>query len=54
MNSQVKQEGEGVVGEHHEVHAGEEGRIERQHALRRGLVTAVAEAHRGSPPRRRD
>ena len=54
MNSQDDQEGEGVVGEHDEVHAGEEGRIERQHALRRLLVPAVAERDRGSPPRRRD
>ena len=37
------QEGEGVVGEHDEIHAGEKGRIERQHALRRLLVAAVAE-----------
>ena len=43
MNSQDDQERERVVGEHHEVHAGEEGRIERQHALRRLLVTAIAE-----------
>ena len=38
-----EQEGEGVVGEDHQVHAGEEQRIERQHALRRLLVLAVAE-----------
>ena len=37
------QEGEGVVGQDDEVHAGEEGRIERQHALRRFLVAAIAE-----------
>ena len=37
------QEGEGVVGEHDEVHAGEKGRIERQHALGRRLVPAIAE-----------
>ena len=43
MNSQGQQEGEGVVGEHDEIHAGEEGRKERQHALRRMLVPAVAE-----------
>ena len=54
MNSQDEQEGEGVVGEHDQVHAGEESRIERQHAPRRRLVPAVAEAHRGSRRRRRD
>ena len=37
------QEGEGVVGEHDQRHAGEKGGIERQHALRRRLVLAVAE-----------
>ena len=44
MNSQRQQEGEGVVGQHHEVHAGEEGREERQHAVRRRFVAAIAEA----------
>ncbi len=43
MNSQVNEEGEGVVGEHDQVHAGQKERIERQHALRRLLVPAVAE-----------
>ena len=46
-----EQEGEGIVGEHDEVHAGEERRIERQHALRRRFVPAVAErveARRGA------
>ena len=37
------QEREGVVGEHDQLHAGEKGRIERQHALRRRFVPAVAE-----------
>ena len=37
-----EQEGESVVGLHDEVHRRDEGRIERQHALRRALVTAVA------------
>ena len=32
MNSHDDQESEGVVGQQHEVHAGEEGREERQHA----------------------
>ena len=54
MNSQAKQEGEGVVGEHDEVHAGEERRIERQHALRRLLVPAVAERVEARARRRRD
>ena len=38
-----EQEGEGVGGHDHEVHAGEEGWEERQDALRRALVPAVAE-----------
>ncbi len=54
MNSQDDQEGEGVVGEHHEVHAGEERRIERQHALRRVLVPAVAERVEACGGARRD
>ncbi len=37
------QEAEGVVGEHHQVHGGEIGGIERQHALRGFLVAAIAE-----------
>ena len=53
MNSQDKQEGEGVVGEDHEVHAGEESREERQHALRRRLVPAIAEPIERWPRRRR-
>ena len=40
----TEEEDEGVVGEQHEVHAGEEGRKERQDAFRRGFVPAVAEA----------
>ena len=51
MNSQETRKREGIVGEHDEVHAGEKRRIERQHALRRFLVTAVAEreqARRGA------
>ena len=43
MNSQEREEAEGVVGEHHEVHAGEERRIERQHAHGRVLVAAMTE-----------
>ena len=46
-----EQEGEGVVGDDDEGHAGEEQRIERQHALRRRLVPAEAErveARRGA------
>ena len=39
-----EEEREGVVGEHDEVHAGEEGGEERQHARGRFLVPAVAEA----------
>jgi hypothetical protein len=35
------EKGEGVVGEHDQVHAGEKRRVERQHALRRLLVAAV-------------
>ena len=38
-----EQEAERIVGDHHEVQAGEEGRIERQHALRLVLVPAVAQ-----------
>ena len=38
-----EQEGEGVVGEHGEVHAGEIGGHEREHAAGRGLVPAVAD-----------
>jgi len=37
------EEGEGVVGEHHERHAGEEGGIERQHALRLVFVLAITQ-----------
>ena len=37
------QEREGVVGEHDDAHAGEKGRIERQHPARRVLVTPVSE-----------
>ena len=44
MNSQRHQEGEGVVGQHHQIHAGQKGREERQHAVRRRFVVAVAEA----------
>ena len=54
MNSQETRKREGVVGEHDEVHAGEEGRIERQHALRRCLVAAIAEREQARAPRRRD
>ena len=38
-----EQEGESVVGEDDEVHAGEEERVEGQHALGRTLVPAIAE-----------
>ena len=34
--------------------AGEKGREERQDALRRGFVPAIADRITGSPPRRRD
>ena len=44
MNSQAEQEGEGVVGQQHEVHAGEEGREEGQHPPRFMLVLPVADA----------
>ena len=37
------QKGEGVVGEHDQIHAGEKGREERQHPFRRSLVAAVTE-----------
>ena len=37
------EEGEGVVGQHDEVHAGEKRRIERQHAAGRLLVLAIAD-----------
>ena len=39
----AEQEGEGVVGEHDEVHCGEKCRKERQHAFRRVFVAPVAE-----------
>lgn len=39
-----EQEGEGVVRHHDEVHRGEEGREKGQHALRFGLMPAVADA----------
>jgi hypothetical protein len=39
----VSEEGERVVGKGDERHAGEEGGIERQHALRRTLVLAVTQ-----------
>ena len=45
---------EGVVGQHDERHAGEKGRIERQHALRRRLVAAIAEREQACGSRRRD
>ena len=47
------EEGEGVVGQHDEVHAGEERRIEWQHAPRRFLVLAIADGEqaRAAPPR---
>ncbi len=38
-----QQKNEGVVGEQHEIHRGEEGRIERQHPHGRLLVPAVAD-----------
>ena len=38
-----EEEGEGVVGNRDEIHAGKKERIERQHALRRMLVLAVTE-----------
>ncbi len=46
-----KEERERVVGEHDQVHAGEEGREEGQHAGRGFLVPAVAQAvqARGQP-----
>ena len=40
----AQQIGEGVVGQHHEVHAGEKGREEGKHAVRCGVMMAVAEA----------
>ena len=40
----AQQIGERVVGQHHQIHAGEEGGEERQHALRRVFVAAVADA----------
>ena len=43
MNSHDTRKRESVVGQHDEIHAGEKGRIERQHALRRLLVPAIAE-----------
>ena len=53
MNSQAQQEGESIIGQDDEIHGGEKGRIERQHALRRGLVPAVAErVEAGRPPPR--
>ena len=47
MNSQRQQEGEGVVRQHDEVHAGEESGEERQHPVRCGLMPAVAEPDKG-------
>ena len=38
-----EQEGEGVVGEDHQVHGGEEDGIERQHTLGRMFMTTVAQ-----------
>ena len=43
MNSQDDQEGEGVVGQHDQVHAGQKRRIEGQHPAGRLLVRAVAD-----------
>ena len=43
MNSHDDQEAEGVVGDDHQIHGGEIGGIERQHALRRLFVPAIAE-----------
>ena len=43
MNSQATRKRKCVVRQHDEVHAGEIGREERQHAQRRGFVPAVAE-----------
>ena len=40
----AQQIGEGVVRQHHEVHAGEKGGEKRKHAVRRGVMMAVAEA----------
>ena len=37
------QKGERIIGEHDEIHAGEKGRIERQHPQRRFFVAPVAE-----------
>ena len=44
MNSHDSRKRVGVVGDEHEVHAGEEGRKERQHAFGRTLRASVAEA----------
>ena len=38
-----EQERVSVIGEYDQRHAGEEGGVERQHALRRGFVLAIAE-----------
>jgi len=48
------QEREGVIGEHNEVHAGKERRVERQHALRRFLVPAIAECEQARSRGNRD
>ena len=40
----AQQIGEGVVRQHHEVHAGEQGGEKGKHAVRRGVMMAVAEA----------
>ena len=48
-----EQEGEGIVGDDDEGHAGEEQRIEGQHALRRRSHAARSRARRGSPRPRR-
>ena len=44
MNSHDARKVKRVIGQEHEVHACQEGRKERQHALRLALVTSVAEA----------
>jgi len=40
----AQQKGEGVVRQHHEIHAGKKSREEWQHAVGGGFVTAVAQA----------
>ena len=39
----AQQIGERIIRQHHQIHAGEKGREERKHAVRRRIVAAVAE-----------